>query len=124
MRKVTISELQKKPMDGAAPVPGWSGGAISRTRQTIIGEGESANYSCSVVNFSKGATTGWHSHPCDQILIVTEGRGIAATEKEQSEISVGDVILLKANERHWHGASADSTMSHITITTGGSKPSR
>jgi quercetin dioxygenase-like cupin family protein len=124
MRKVTISELEKKPMDGAAPVPGWTGGPVSRTRQTIIGEGMSPNYSCSVVNFSQGATTGWHSHPCDQILIVTAGRGIAATEKEQCEISAGDVVLLKANERHWHGASADSTMSHITITTGGSKPTR
>jgi quercetin dioxygenase-like cupin family protein len=124
MHKVTISELQKKPMDSAAPIPGWTGGPVSRTRQTIISEGESANYSCSVVNFSKGATTGWHSHPCDQILIVTEGRGIAATEKEQCEIFAGDVLVLKANERHWHGASADSTMSHITVTTGGSKPTR
>jgi quercetin dioxygenase-like cupin family protein len=124
MHKITISELQEKPMDGAAPVPGWTGGPVSRTRQTVIGDGESANYSCSVVNFSKGATTGWHSHPCDQILIVTAGRGIAATEKEQCEIALGDVIVLKANERHWHGASADSTMSHITVTTVGSKPTR
>ena len=124
MHKVTISELEKKPMDSAAPVPGWTGGPVSRTRQTILGEGASANYSCSVVNFSQGATTGWHSHPCDQLLIITAGRGIAATENEQIELSAGDVILLKANERHWHGASADSTMSHITITTGGSKPNR
>ena len=124
MHKVTISEVEKKPMDSAAPVLGWTGGAVSRTRQTIIGDGESANYSCSVVNFSKGATTGWHSHPCDQILIVTEGRGLAATENEQCELAAGDILVLKANERHWHGASADSTMSHITVTTGGSKPSR
>jgi quercetin dioxygenase-like cupin family protein len=124
MHKVTISELQEKPMDGAAPVPGWTGGPVSRTRQTIIGEGESANYSSSVVNFSKGATTGWHTHPCDQILIVTAGRGIAATEKEECEIAVGDVVVLKANERHWHGAKADTTMSHITITTAGGRPTR
>jgi quercetin dioxygenase-like cupin family protein len=124
MHKITIDELEKKPMDSATPVPGWSGGAVSRTRQTIIADGESPNYSCSMVNFSKGATTGWHSHPCDQILIVTAGRGIAATEREQCDISVGDVVVLKANERHWHGASADSEMSHITVTTGGSKPTR
>ena len=39
MNKVTISDLQEKPMDGAAPVPGWTGGPVNRTRQTIIGEG-------------------------------------------------------------------------------------
>ena len=124
MHKVTIRDLPEKLMDGAAPVPGWTGGPVSRTRQTIIGEGESANYSCSVVNFGKGATTGWHSHPCDQILIVTAGQGIAATEKEQCELAVGDVVVLKANERHWHGAKADTTMSHITVTAGGSRPTR
>ncbi len=124
MRKVTIADLREKPMDKATPIPGWTGGPVSRTRQTIIGDGESDNYRCSVVNFGKGATTGWHTHDCDQILVVTSGRGIAATEQEECEITVGDVVHLKAGERHWHGAKADTTMSHITITAVGSQPSR
>ena len=121
MRLISIRDLPEKPMDSATPIPGWSGGAVRRTRQTIIGEGDSDNYRCSVVNFDKGATTGWHTHDCDQILVVTAGTGIVATEKEEREITVGDVVHIKAGERHWHGAKADTTMSHITVTTVGSR---
>ena len=94
---------------------------MSRTRQAVIGDGESENFRCNVVNFHEGATTGWHTHDCDQILVVTSGRGMVATEKEEREITVGDVVHIKAGERHWHGAKADSPMSHITVTTVGSK---
>jgi len=121
MRVVRFNELPEKPMDTATPIPGWTGGAVSRTRQTIIGDGESANFRCNVVNFRAGATTGWHTHNCDQILVVTSGRGMVATEKEEREITVGDVVHIKAGERHWHGAKADTSMSHITITTVGSQ---
>ena len=90
-------------------------------RQTIIEPGGSANYNCSVVSFSQGCNTGWHIHDCDQVLIVTAGSGILATETERKEINVGDVAQVKAGERHWHGAKADTTMSHITITLVGSR---
>jgi quercetin dioxygenase-like cupin family protein len=79
------------------------------------------NYNCSVVHFSQGCNTGWHTHDCDQLLIVTSGAGYVATEQEQREIHVGDVVQIKAGERHWHGAKADTTMAHITITTVGSQ---
>jgi len=121
MRVLKISNLPEKPMDTATPVPGWTGGPVGRTRQTIIGDRDSDNYRSSVVNFGRGATTGWHTHDCDQILVVTAGRGIVATDKEEREITVGDVVHIKAGERHWHGAKADTTMSHITVTTVGSQ---
>jgi mannose-6-phosphate isomerase-like protein (cupin superfamily) len=54
-----------------------------------------------VVNFSQGCTTGWHTHNCDQV--VTSGSGMVANEHEQREINVGDVVHIKAGERHWHG---------------------
>jgi quercetin dioxygenase-like cupin family protein len=120
MRILRIGDLPEKPMDSATPIAGWSGGPVSRTRQTIIGDGDSENYRCNVVNFRQGATTGWHTHDCDQILVVTAGRGMVATEKEEREITVGDVVHIKAGERHWHGATAESAMSHITVTTVGS----
>jgi len=121
MRVLKISDLAAKPMDSATPVPGWTGGPVSRTRQTIIGDGQSDHFRCNVVNFGAGATTGWHTHDCDQILVVTAGRGTVATEKEEREITVGEVVHIKAGERHWHGAQADSPMSHITVTTMGGK---
>ena len=54
------------------------------------------------------------------LLIVTSGTGIVANETEQREIKVGDVAHIKAGERHWHGAKADTTMGHISITLVGS----
>jgi quercetin dioxygenase-like cupin family protein len=65
--------------------------------------------------------TGWHVHDFDQILIVTSGSGWVATETERLEIKVGDVAHVKAGERHWHGAKADTTMGHITITLASGK---
>jgi quercetin dioxygenase-like cupin family protein len=51
----------------------------------------------------------------------SSGSGMVATEHEQREINVGDVVHIKAGERHWHGAKADTTMGHITITLVGSQ---
>ena len=116
MKVVTLKDIPNIPVDGAAePIKGWMG-PVKRYRQTIIEPGQSDNYNCSVVNFSQGCTTGWHTHSCDQILIVTSGSGMVANEKEEREINPGDVVHIKAGERHWHGAKADSTMGHITVT--------
>lgn len=120
MKVVTLKNIPIMPAEGAAEqTAGWTG-PVSRTRQTIIEPGNSENFNCSVVNFSQGCNTGWHIHDCDQILIVTSGSGIVATESEQREINVGDVAHIKAGERHWHGAKTDTTMGHITITLVGS----
>jgi quercetin dioxygenase-like cupin family protein len=120
MRVLKIKDLPEEAMGTATPIAGWGGGSVSRTRQAIIGDGQSQHFRCNVVNFSAGATTGWHVHDCDQILVVTAGRGIVASETEQREIAVGDVVHIRAGERHWHGARVDSTLSHITVTTAGS----
>jgi quercetin dioxygenase-like cupin family protein len=121
MRVVTLEEIPKVDLGEATPIAGWTGGPVTRSRQTIIPSGDSENYNCSVVNFSQGSTTGWHIHDCDQILVVTHGSGIVATEHEEREINVGDVAHVKAGEKHWHGARADTTMGHITVTLVGSK---
>ena len=121
MRVLKISDLTETSMDTATPIAGWTGGPVSRTRQTVVDDGQSENFRCNVVNFRVGATTGWHVHDCDQILVVTAGRGFAATETEQREITVGYIVHIRAGERHWHGASKESPLSHITVTTVGSK---
>lgn len=116
MRVVTLNDIPKEDLGEATPIAGWTGGKVTRSRQTIIPKGESENYNCSVVNFSKGSTTGWHIHDCDQILVVTHGAGMVANEREEIEIGVGDVVHIKAGEKHWHGAKADTEMGHITVT--------
>jgi quercetin dioxygenase-like cupin family protein len=117
MRVVTLKDVPEVDLGEATPIAGWTGGPVKRSRQTIIPDGDSDNYRASIVNFTQGSTTGWHAHDCDQILIVTHGSGIVATEQEEREINVGDVVHIKAGEKHWHGAKADTTMGHITITT-------
>ena len=124
MRVVKLNALPEEPLGEATPIAGWTGGSVTRTRQTIIPDNASDDYRCSVVNFSPGATTGWHAHTCDQILVVTAGSGIVATEHEEREITVGEVVHIKAGEKHWHGAKQDTTLSHITITTTGSQSRR
>ena len=121
MRVVTLDDIPHEDLGEATPIASWSGGSVTRSRQTIIPAGESGNYNCSVVNFTNGSTTGWHVHDCDQILVVTSGSGIVATEEEEVEIGVGDVVHIKAGEKHWHGAKADTTLGHITVTAVGSK---
>ena len=120
MKVVTLKDVPNLPVEGGAePIEGYMG-PVSGSGQTIIEPGGSDNFNCSVVNFSQGCTTGWHVHDCDQILVVTAGKGMVASETEEREISAGDVVHIKAGERHWHGATADSSMSHITVTTAGS----
>lgn len=68
------------------------------------------------VTFQPGARTAWHTHPLGQTLIVTEGRGLAQRWGGPLErIRPGDVIVIPPGEKHWHGAAADSVMTHIAI---------
>ncbi|HWT77924.1 MAG TPA: cupin domain-containing protein [Candidatus Methylomirabilis sp.] len=85
------------------------------TRQPIIAGDMSKQFIVSQVNFSKGVRNKFHTHTSDQILIVTAGKGICATEKEEVTVGPGDVILFPAGESHWHGATKDSTFSHIYV---------
>jgi len=82
---------------------------------------DDAEYNINIVNFGKGVRNKFHIHECDQVLIVTAGKGIVATEKEQKVVTVGDVIHFPAGEKHWHGATPDSTFSHIYVSRRGSK---
>ena len=68
------------------------------------------------VTFEPGARTAWHSHPLGQTLIVTSGCGWVQREGGPiEEIHPGDVISLSPGEKHWHGATPTTAMSHIAI---------
>lgn len=72
--------------------------------------------SSAAVTFEPGARTAWHTHPLGQTLIVTAGFGYAQREGGPiEEIRPGDVVWFPPNERHWHGASATTAMTHIAI---------
>jgi quercetin dioxygenase-like cupin family protein len=68
------------------------------------------------VTFEPGARTAWHRHPLGQTLVVLSGLGRVQREgSEIEEIRPGDVVWIPPNERHWHGASPATAMSHIAI---------
>jgi quercetin dioxygenase-like cupin family protein len=67
------------------------------------------------VYFSAGARTRPHIHQQDQVLQIIEGQGIVATEAEKLMVSAGDVITVPAGTWHWHGATSNKAMCHISI---------
>ena len=75
-----------------------------------------ARVSGALVTFEPGARTAWHTHPLGQTLIVTSGCGWVQREGGPvEEIRPGDVIWFPPGEKHWHGATATTAMSHIAI---------
>lgn len=68
------------------------------------------------VTFEPGARTAWHTHPLGQTLIVTAGCGWVQHEDGAiEEIHPGDVVWFEPNEKHWHGATATTAMTHIAM---------
>jgi quercetin dioxygenase-like cupin family protein len=68
------------------------------------------------VTFEPGARTAWHTHPLGQTLIVTTGCGRVQREGGSiEEIRPGDVVWIPPGEKHWHGASPTTSMTHIAI---------
>ena len=75
-----------------------------------------ARVSGASVTFEPGARTAWHTHPLGQTLIVTAGSGWVQREGGSiEEIHPGDVIWFPPGEKHWHGASPTTAMTHIAI---------
>lgn len=68
------------------------------------------------VTFEPGARTNWHTHPLGQTLIVVAGLGRCQREGGPvEEIRPGDIVWFPPGEKHWHGAGAETAMSHIAI---------
>jgi quercetin dioxygenase-like cupin family protein len=77
---------------------------------------ESARVSGGHVTFEPGARTAWHTHPLGQTLIVTSGLGWVQHEGGPvEEVRPGDVVWFPPGEKHWHGASPSTAMTHIAI---------
>ena len=88
------------------------------SRQDIIGENND-ELRVAVLSLSTGAATIFHTHTFDQILYVTKGTGIVSTEQKEVTVMPGAFIFIPAGERHWHGATKDTTFSHLYINPPG-----
>ena len=68
------------------------------------------------MTFEPGARTAWHTHPLGQILVVTAGCGLVQRwDSPIEEIHPGDVVWFSPSEKHWHGATPTTAMTHIAI---------
>jgi quercetin dioxygenase-like cupin family protein len=77
---------------------------------------EPARIACAHVTFEPGARTAWHTHPLGQTVIVTSGCGWCQRDGGPiEEIRPGDVVWFPPGEKHWHGATATTAMSHIAM---------
>jgi quercetin dioxygenase-like cupin family protein len=103
---------------GSQPsVPGPEAYFTGTVRIDPLANGTSpATVSAASVTFEPGARSAWHTHPLGQILIVTSGVGWTQCEGEPIvEIRPGDTIWCPPGHKHWHGASATTAMTHISV---------
>lgn len=110
MKIVNINDVSKKEF---ANLPLFTGKII---RQSPLNDSESSDLSVDYINFAEGVHNKLHIHSNDQVLIVTRGEGIVATEEKKFKVKEGDIILVPAGEKHWHGAAPGFEFTHISIT--------
>ena len=109
-------EIEPKQPTTKGPAD-WFTGEVWVDR--IVNPVTPSRMSVGAVHFSPGARTAWHSHTLGQILYVTEGEGRVQTRGEPvAAIRAGDVVRTPADEWHWHGASPDHFMTHLSMTEG------
>lgn len=90
-------------------------------RSLLVDGNVTGGYSIAIVTYSPGSKLRWHTHDSEQIIYVTEGKGILATQKEQHVVTPGMIVVIPAGEVHYHGATGDTLFTHIALYTGKSE---
>ena len=84
--------------------------------EVVVGA-EPSRMRASVVTFTPGGRTAWHSHPVGQTLFCLSGAGrVQQAGKQVQEIRAGDTVIIPPNARHWHGAAPDKIFSHLAMS--------
>lgn len=99
-----------------SPLPnGWFTG--NAFLHPLVAKDNNNNFSAGSVTFEPEARTNWHTHPKGQVLLVIDGEGFYQEKgKLAQSIKKGDVVNIPENVEHWHGASINTSMTHIAIT--------
>jgi quercetin dioxygenase-like cupin family protein len=90
-------------------------------RKSLIDTKDTGGFGVLLVTFGPGARLNFHAHTYEQILYVTEGKGIVATRSEEQIVTPGTTVFIAPGEIHWHGAVKNSSFSHIAIQKPGIK---
>jgi quercetin dioxygenase-like cupin family protein len=105
---------------------------LNETNDQIVGKGpvlrkelfsaaDTGGFGALLVTFKPGARLHFHTHSYEQILYVTEGKGMVATRSKEFTVTPGAIVYIPPGEDHWHGAAKDSSFSHICIQKPGIK---
>jgi quercetin dioxygenase-like cupin family protein len=108
-----IMELQSVSSTAKASSSNFTGDVY--VNRIYRGE-EPSRMTVSLVRFTPGARTNWHSHAVGQTLHVTDGIGLAATRDGRViKMRAGDTVHTPPGEEHWHGGTADNMMCHLAM---------
>jgi quercetin dioxygenase-like cupin family protein len=110
MHHFKIDKSEAGPPANADWFPG--GGVLQQRAHTPDVDGQPEVVG---VWFEAGSRTKPHTHKDDQVLHVVEGEGVVATESEKRRIRPGEVVVIPAGVWHWHGATADTAMCHVSV---------
>ena len=103
-----VADAEGNPMVAQGPV----------YRQQLIDAKTSRGFGALLVTFSPAARLNFHTHPAEQILYITDGKGIIATKDKEYMVTPGMVVFIPPGEVHWHGATNDSSFTHFAIYKG------
>jgi quercetin dioxygenase-like cupin family protein len=106
-----ITRATRETMKG----PGdWFTGAVYV--DAVAAPSDGSRIGASLVHFTPGARTAWHTHPLGQTIWVTDGVGLCQREGGPIEvIRAGDSVFFEPGENHWHGAAQNRFMAHLAI---------
>lgn len=111
MKVIDISQVETRDLSNEAL---FTGGKV--TGQRLLGPDTDKALDILMVKFAAGATNIFHTHDTGQVLYVTEGTGIVATETEEIILKPGMIAYIPAGEKHRHGATNDSAFAHLSIS--------
>lgn len=109
--------MEIKQVDSHAPMKGPSEWFTGTVRIDPLFQAlDPALVQSASVTFEPGARTAWHTHPLGQMLVITAGAGWAQRWGGQvHEIRPGQVVWFPPGEKHWHGATPTTAMTHVAI---------
>jgi quercetin dioxygenase-like cupin family protein len=110
-KDINLAESTNDPMVEKGPV----------FRSLVVDGKTTGGYSAAIVKYNAGTKLNWHTHDSEQIIYATEGKGILATNKEEHVVTPGMLVVVPAGEIHYHGATKDSSFTHIAFFSGSSK---
>ena len=110
MKVINSSDVEARDLTNQ---PLFTGGEVEG--KFVIGTEMAKELGVAVIAFTPGSRNVFHTHNTEQILYVTEGKGIVATENEEVVATPGMFFFIPAGESHWHGATKDSSFTHLAI---------